>query len=69
MTFSSCVNIADGGEALEVCVYLFGGERGRAAVSSVILAVGPVVGGVTPAVPSKRLHTSYKQETVLQTEK
>lgn len=44
-------------------VYLSGGERGRAAVSSIILAVRPVVDGVTPTVPSKRLDTSYKQES------
>lgn len=48
-----------------VFVYLSGGECGRAAVSSVILAVGPIVDGVTPAIPSKGLDTSYKQETVL----
>lgn len=36
--------------------YLSGGERGRAAVSSVVLAVGPVVDGVAPAVPSERLN-------------
>lgn len=46
-------------------MYLPGGERGWAAVSSIILAVGPVVDGVTPAVASERLETSYKQETVL----
>lgn len=46
-------------------VYLSGGEGGRAAVSSVILAVSPVVDGVTPAIASKRLDTSRKQETVL----
>lgn len=50
-------------------VYLSGGECGRAAVSSVVLAVGPVVGGVAPTIPSKGLHTSYKQETVLWTKK
>ena len=44
-------------------VYLSGGECGWAAVSSVILAVGPVVDGVTPAIPSKRLDTRYKRET------
>lgn len=36
-------------------VYLSGGERRRAAVSSVILAVGPIVDGVTPAVSSEGL--------------
>lgn len=46
-------------------VYLSGGEGGRAAVSSVILAVSPVVDGVAPAIASKRLDTSHKQETVL----
>ena len=46
-------------------VYLSGREGGRAAVSSVILAVSPVVDGVTPAIASKRLDTSHKQETVL----
>lgn len=52
-----------------VFVYLPGGECRWAAVSSIILAVGPVVYGVTPAVPSKRLDTSYKQETLLWLEK
>lgn len=47
-----------------VCLYLPGGECGRAAVSSVVLAVGPVVDGVTPPVPSEGLDRSHKQENI-----
>ncbi len=54
-----------GGVALEMSVYLSGGECGRAAVSPVVLAVGPIVDGVTPAIPSKGLDTRYKQEAML----
>lgn len=46
-----------GSVTLAMCdLYLSGGQRGRTAVSSVILAVGPIVDGVTPAIPSKRLN-------------
>lgn len=46
-------------------VYLSGGERRRAAVSSVILAVGPIVDGVTPAVSSEGLeHKSESGDSV-----
>lgn len=59
---SSCVS-------LEMSVYLSGGECRWAAVSSIILAVGPVVDGVTPAIPSKGLDTSHKHKTLLWLEK
>lgn len=41
-----------------VWLYLSGGKRGRTAVPVVILAVGPVVNGVAPTVPSERLNKS-----------
>lgn len=34
---------------------LLGGERGRAAVSPIIVAVGPVVDGITPSISLERL--------------
>lgn len=38
-----------------VLTYLLGGECRRAAVSPIIVAVGPVIDGVTPTVPLERL--------------
>lgn len=35
--------------------YLLGGERGRAAVSPIIVAVGPVIDGITPTICLERL--------------
>lgn len=45
----------DGMNSIEKRFYLSGGQRGRTAISSVVLAVGPIVEGVAPAVPTKRL--------------
>jgi len=38
-----------------VLTYLLGGECRRAAVPPIIVAVGPVIDGVTPTVPLERL--------------
>lgn len=43
-----------------VLAYLLGGERGRAAVSPIIVAVGPVVDGITPSICLERLVEDMK---------